>query len=187
MTVRGPSGDPPPAGVETTQPRHRKDLALSDPDIRDAATDTIQTLQARGQTVATAESCTGGLIAGALTAIPGSSAVVLGGIVAYANSVKTALLGVPAPVIAEHGAVSAQVAAAMADGARTALGADIAVAVTGVAGPGGGTADKPVGLVWFGLATASGTITRSERFDGDRDAVRRATVLVALGMIVCLS
>lgn len=106
---------------------------------------------------------------------------------AYANAVKTALLGVSAPVIAEHGAVSAQVAQAMAEGARTALGADVAVAVTGVAGPGGGTPEKPVGLVWFGLATEDGTITRSERFDGDRDAVRRATVLMALAMLAELS
>ena len=159
---------------------------MSDAETTDAATGALSALRERGWRAATAESCTGGLISGALTAIPGSSEVVLGGIVAYANSVKTALLGVPAPVIAEHGAVSAPVAAAMAEGARTALGADVAVAVTGVAGPGGGTADKPVGLVWFGLATAGTTITRSERFDGDRDAVRRATVLVALAMLAGL-
>jgi len=156
---------------------------VSDPQIREAAFATIQALGSRGETVATAESCTGGLICGALTAIPGSSEVVLGGIVAYANSVKTALLGVPAAIIVEHGAVSAPVAAAMAEGARIALGAGLAVSVTGVAGPGGGTREKPVGLVWFGLATADGTITRSKLFDGDRDAVRRATVLVALQML----
>ncbi len=168
---------------QTGVPAVRKNPALPDPDIHEAALTAIGAFRARGKTVATAESCTGGLICGALTAIPGSSDVVLGGIVAYANRIKTALLGVPAPVIAEHGAVSAPVAAAMAEGARAALAADIAVAVTGVAGPGGGTAEKPVGLVWFGLATAGGTVTRSERFDGDRDAVRRATVLVALAML----
>ena len=98
--------------------------------------------------LATAESCTGGMVAARLTAIPGASDVFVGSIVAYANEVKEASLGVPARVIEEHGAVSAEVAAAMARGLRERLGADVGVAVTGVAGPGGGTAEKPVGLVF---------------------------------------
>ena len=148
-----------------------------------AAEATLAALRARGWRVATAESCTGGLIAGALTALPGSSDVVLGGIVAYANPIKTQLLGVDAATIEAHGAVSWQVAAAMAEGARRALGADVAVAVTGIAGPGGGAAGKPVGLVWFGLATAAGAVTEHQIFAGDRANVRRATVLHALALL----
>ena len=103
----------------------------------------------RGLTLATAESCTGGLVAARLTSVPGSSDVFLGGVVSYANEVKARALGVPEEVLREHGAVSAETAAAMAAGARARLGADVAVAVTGIAGPGGGTAEKPVGLVYL--------------------------------------
>ena len=110
----------------------------------------------RGWTLATAESCTGGLVAAGLTAIPGSSDVVVGGIVSYANEVKIGELGVPAELIEEHGAVSAEVAEAMARGARERLGVDVAVSVTGVAGPGGGTEEKPVGLVYFHAETPDG-------------------------------
>src|SRR5215218_11371810 len=106
----------------------------------------------RGLTVATAESCTGGLLAGRLTAYPGSSGWVLGGVTAYANSAKEQLLGVPAEMLAQHGAVSPQVAAALADGARARFGADVGVGITGVAGPGGGTPDKPVGTVHLCVA-----------------------------------
>jgi PncC family amidohydrolase len=106
----------------------------------------------RGLTVATAESCTGGLVAHLLTEVPGSSAYVRGAIVAYADAVKRAELGVPEAVLAAHGAVSAQVAVAMAEGARSRLGSDLAVAVTGIAGPGGGTEAKPVGLVYVAVA-----------------------------------
>lgn len=154
-----------------------------DEEILTAAGAALTALRLRGWRVATAESCTGGLIAAALTALPGSSDVVLGGIVAYANGVKTALLCVDAAVIAAHGAVSAEVAGAMADGARRALGADVAVAVTGVAGPGGGSAEKPAGLVWFGLATPASTVTEHRVFTGDRAAIRRATVLRALSLL----
>jgi PncC family amidohydrolase len=117
----------------------------------------LQRLRERRQTLAVAESCTGGLLAKTLTDVAGSSDVVLGGAVAYSNASKTALLGVPAELVAAHGAVSEPVAAAMAQGARERLGADVAVATTGVAGPGGGTAQKPVGLVCFGIADAMGT------------------------------
>jgi nicotinamide-nucleotide amidase len=141
--------------------------------------------RAAGRRVATAESCTGGLIAGALTAIAGSSDVVDRGFVTYSNAAKTGMLGVPCDVIAEMGAVSEQVARLMADGALVRSLADLAVAVTGVAGPGGGSADKPVGLVWFGLARRGGTtVTLSEVFPGDRAAVRTATVRRALGLLL---
>ncbi len=113
-----------------------------------------------GSTLASAESCTGGLIAHLLTAIPGISASYLGGAVTYSNASKTELLGVPADLIAAHGAVSPEVAAAMAEGVRTRLGATIGISTTGVAGPGGGTPEKPVGLVYLGLSTAGGTQTR---------------------------
>ncbi|MFJ5370751.1 CinA family protein, partial [Bosea sp. CER48] len=117
-----------------------------------------------GRTVATVESCTGGLVAGALTAIPGSSDVVNGGLVTYSNAAKTALADVPPALIATHGAVSEPVARAMAAGGRARLSADLAVAITGVAGPGGGTAQKPVGLVHFACATPAGTEHREMRF-----------------------
>lgn len=144
-------------------------------------------LRASAWKIATAESCTGGLIAACLTAIAGSSDVVDRGFVTYSNAAKTAMLGVDAGLIVAVGAVSEQVARAMAQGALARSDADIAVSVTGVAGPGGGSADKPVGLVWFGLATNSGV--RSERmvFSGDRSAVRAATVVHALQMVAASS
>jgi nicotinamide-nucleotide amidase len=134
----------------------------------------------RGITLGLAESCTGGLVAARLTDVPGSSATFLGGVVAYSNGAKFALLGVSTETLARHGAVSAETAEEMAAGARTALGADIAVAVTGVAGPSGGSPDKPVGLVWFGLATASGTTSFSRGIPGDRAAVRIRAASTAL-------
>lgn len=138
----------------------------------------------RGVMLATAESCTGGLIAAALTAIAGSSDVVDRGFVTYSNAAKNALVGVPMNVIDANGAVSQPVAAAMAEGALARSDATIAVAVTGVAGPGGGTAAKPVGLVWFGLARKGApTVTDHRIFPGDRAAVRAATVAHAFRMI----
>ncbi len=137
-----------------------------------------------GRMVATAESCTGGLIAASLTAIAGSSDVVDRGFVTYSNEAKTEMLGVPAELIAEFGAVSEEVARAMAEGAIQRSRAHIAVAVTGIAGPGGATPGKPVGLVWFGLAMR-GVPTRAEQhvFSGDRAAVRYATVVRALELL----
>ena len=150
------------------------------------AKDIVDTATARGLHIATAESCTAGLIAACLTDIPGSSNVVEGGFVTYSNEAKTQLLGVPAAVIAAHGAVSHQVAGAMARGAMKAMAgrADIAVSVTGIAGPGGGTEDKPVGLVWFGLATSTGVRTEKRLFPkGSRDFIRQRSVETALTLI----
>jgi nicotinamide-nucleotide amidase len=140
--------------------------------------------RAKGIMLATAESCTGGLIAAALTAIAGSSDVVDRGFVTYSNEAKNQMIGVPMPLIETHGAVSEQVAAAMATGALARSRAAIAVSVTGVAGPGGGSADKPVGLVCFGLArTGAPAITERQVFPGDRTAIRAATVVHAFKMI----
>ena len=149
-----------------------------------AAEAALHVLRARGMMVATAESCTGGLIAAALTAIAGSSDVVDRGFVTYSNGAKAGMLGVDPALIAGYGAVSAPVAAAMAAGALERSDAGVAVSVTGVAGPGGGTPDKPVGTVWFGLAMRSGPV-QTERvvFPGDRAAVREATVLHALSLL----
>jgi nicotinamide-nucleotide amidase len=140
--------------------------------------------RSRGWRLATAESCTGGLVAAALTAIGGSSNVVERGFVTYSNEAKTELLGVPPETIAAHGAVSAETAAAMAEGAVARAPADLAVSVTGVAGPGGGSAEKPVGLVVLGLARR-GQATRTERhlFSGDRAAVRGAALRAALALL----
>lgn len=144
----------------------------------------LHALRARGLRVATAESCTGGLIAAALTAVPGASDVVHGGFVTYANEAKSRMLGVDPALIARIGAVSSEVAAAMAEGARAATGVEVAVAVTGIAGPGGGSAAKPVGTVWFGFA-GPGEAAATERvvFPGDRDAVRAGTVRHALARL----
>lgn len=147
----------------------------------DAAT-LLARLGARGLTIATAESCTGGLVAAALTAVPGSSAVVLGGFVTYSNGLKAALLGVPEALLAAEGAVSEACARAMAEGARARTGAGVAVSCTGIAGPGGGSAAKPVGLVHLAAAGPGGTRAVRRVFPGDRDAVRAATVAAALAL-----
>jgi len=158
---------------------------MKDGEIRELARAVIDRCHALGRMVATVESCTGGLIAGALTAVAGSSAVLERGFVTYSNEAKTELVGVPAALIAAHGAVSAEVARAMAEGGIARSRADIAVAVTGIAGPGGGTDTKPVGLVHFACATRAGPVAlHHEVFPGDRDAVRGATVQKALAMIL---
>jgi competence/damage-inducible protein CinA-like protein len=137
----------------------------------------------RGLTVATAESCTGGLLAARLTERPGSSAWVLGGVVAYANSAKEQLLDVPSAVLAEQGAVSPEVAVALADGARARFGADIGVGITGVAGPGGGTPDKPVGTVHVCVAGPDGRQLRALRLPGSRTAIRERSVTMAMHLL----
>ena len=143
----------------------------------------VALMKANGKMCATAESCTGGGIAAAITDVPGSSEVFVGGVVSYANSAKEGVLGVSPDTLARFGAVSAECASEMASGARRLLKADVAVSVTGIAGPGGGSDDKPVGLVWFGLSTPSGTRTEKAIFPGDRAAVRSAAVTHALGML----
>ena len=143
----------------------------------------VALLDAYGMTCATAESCTGGGVGAAITAIPGSSAVYLGGVVSYANEVKSGVLGVKEETLSAFGAVSSETAAEMAAGARRLMGADIAVSVTGIAGPGGGTPEKPVGLVWFGIASVGGVRTEKAIFSGDRASVREQAAVHALGML----
>jgi nicotinamide-nucleotide amidase len=143
----------------------------------------LELCRERGYQLATAESCTGGLVAARLTSVPGSSAVVLGGVVAYADGVKRAELGVPAALLAEYGAVSPEVAAAMAQGARARLGADVAVAVTGIAGPDGGTPEKPVGLVYLHAEGPEGGLGREFSFPGDRASIRARSVVGALHLV----
>jgi nicotinamide-nucleotide amidase len=140
-------------------------------------------LQAQGQTLAVAESCTGGRIAAALTSVPGASKSFAGGVVAYDNAVKVAQLGVDAGTIERFGAVSSEVAEAMARGARERLGAGVALSTTGVAGPSGGSVEKPVGLVWFGLADGEGVRTSQFQFRGDRDAVVSRATTMALNIL----
>jgi nicotinamide-nucleotide amidase len=152
-------------------------------DERSTAELVLDLLRERGLTLGTAESCTGGLVAARLTDVPGSSDVFHGSVVAYANEVKEAQLGVPEAVIAGHGAVSAEAAAAMAAGAREALGVDVAVAVTGVAGPGGGTPEKPVGLVFLHAAGPDGELARRRDFPGDRETIRRRATVAALHLV----
>jgi len=156
-------------------------LAHDDAAILEGARALVDALRSRGWMLATAESCTGGGIAHAITAIPGSSDVLDRGFVTYSNDAKIEMLGVDAATIGRHGAVSEAVALAMADGALRASRADVAVAVTGIAGPGGGTPQKPVGTVCFAWATLDGAReARTLHLDGDRAAVRAASVGVAL-------
>lgn len=149
----------------------------------DQARGLLALMDAKGMTLATAESCTGGLIAAALTAIAGSSSVVMAGFVTYANDAKQKMVGVQPETLAAHGAVSAEVAREMAEGARARAGVSLALSCTGIAGPGGATPDKPVGLVFIGCAR-EGAAMMVERhvFPGDRAAVRAATVAAALDL-----
>jgi nicotinamide-nucleotide amidase len=143
----------------------------------------VDLLRDRGLTLGTAESCTGGLLAARITDVPGSSDVFLGSIVSYSDSVKRERLGVPAEVLAAHGAVSAETAAAMANGAREALGVDVAVSITGVAGPGGGTEEKPVGLVYLHAVGPGGALARKLDFPGDRETIRLRSSVAALHLV----
>ena len=154
-------------------------------DIDSLARSVIEAAAARGLMVAAAESCTGGLVAAALTSVAGSSAVVDRGFVTYSNAAKSELLDVPADLIERHGAVSEPVARAMAEGVLARSAARLSVAVTGVAGPGGGSPDKPVGLVHFAAAGPAGLIHVERRFgDIGREAVRLASVRVALALLL---
>jgi nicotinamide-nucleotide amidase len=143
----------------------------------------LDTLAKAGLRLAVAESCTGGQLSAALTAVAGSSRSFVGGVVAYENKMKIEQLGVPAEVLERSGAVSEEAARAMAEGARMKLGAEIAVATTGIAGPQGGSSEKPVGLVWFAVAGAEGTIVRRIDFPGDRAAIQGRATTAALGML----
>lgn len=143
----------------------------------------VALLKAQGLTCATAESCTGGGVGSAITAVPGSSAVFAGGVISYANDVKREVLGVSADILQNVGAVSPETAAQMADGVRKLLKTDLAVSLTGIAGPDGGSDEKPVGLVWFGLATKDGVRTEKAIFRGDRAQVRAQAITHALGML----
>jgi nicotinamide-nucleotide amidase len=149
----------------------------------DLAAVVIDACRNRRLTLGVAESCTGGLLGSRLTAVPGASDVFRGGLIAYDNAVKIESLGVPGSLIEEHGAVSEQVVVAMAAGVRSGTGADLAVAITGVAGPGGGTADKPVGTVWLALADRVAAHARHARFFGDREEIRRRASQAALDLI----
>ncbi len=149
-----------------------------------AAERLVSLLTARQMTCATAESCTGGGIGAAITSVSGASAVYKGGIISYANEAKENLLGVKSVTLAQHGAVSPETAAQMAQGARQKLKVDLAVSVTGVAGPTGGTPEKPVGLVWFGVASARGTFTEKHIFAGDRAEIRAATAEQAIELLL---
>ncbi|CAN7304508.1 CinA family protein [Neorhizobium sp. LjRoot104] len=161
-------------------------MSLFPADVEDLARKIVADFTARGLMVATAESCTGGLIAGALTEISGSSAVVDRGFVTYTNQAKVDMLGVTAATLATHGAVSRETALQMVHGALYRSQAAVAVAVTGIAGPGGGSAEKPVGLVHLAAKSRSGKILRREMRYGDigRTEVRLATVRTALEMLV---
>jgi nicotinamide-nucleotide amidase len=158
---------------------------MAEPALDSLAEAVLAACRAKRLTLATAESCTGGMLAAALTDIAGSSDVLERGLVSYSNQAKSDLLAVPPGLIAQHGAVSAEVAEAMALGALRLAPVDLAVAVTGIAGPGGGTAAKPVGLVWFGSGRRGGPIaTEHQVFAGDRAAVRLAATRRALELLL---
>jgi nicotinamide-nucleotide amidase len=159
-------------------------FAVFDRETLSLAETVLALCRARGWHVATAESCTGGLVVSALTAIAGSSDVVDRGFVTYSNAAKMELLGVPAATLEAHGAVSAETAAAMALGAVSRAGVDLALSVTGVAGPGGGSTQKPVGLIYFGVARRDGVCKTEHRiFAGDRTQVRDAALKLALQLL----
>ena len=164
---------------ETDEP----DVGALEESVAALAGQAVAALSAAGMTAATAESLTGGLVAGALTAVPGSSAAVRGGVVSYAAEAKQAVLGVDERAIERDGVVSEPVARQMAEGARERLVADVAVAVTGIAGPGGAEPGKPVGTVWMAVADADGTVAREFRFEGGRAEVRLRTVAEALAAL----
>jgi nicotinamide-nucleotide amidase len=167
--------------VEEIATRHAQQLFSRDGSTLDAQVAAL--LRDRGLAIGTAESCTGGLLAGRLTDLPGSSAYVAGGVVAYSNAAKTALLGVPAALIERHGAVSPQVALAMAEGALQRFGANVGCGITGVAGPGGGTEAKPVGYVCVCVSAPSGVRARDVVLPGDRTEVRERSVALAMHLI----
>lgn len=154
--------------------------------LPDLAQQVHEVLKKSGKTLSLAESCTGGLVAGALTDLPGISSVFWGGAVVYSNQAKQILLGVSAGLLDRDGAVSPACAAAMAEGLLHRSQTSLALSITGIAGPGGGSEEKPVGLVWFGLSTKEGTWTYKEIFPGSRSAVRHEAARKALGLALAL-
>lgn len=165
---------------------------MSDPDAASAlespsgalAARLLSALERRGETLAVAESCTGGGLGRTLTAVPGASRAFWGGVISYADEAKRRLLDVPADMLDRHGAVSPEVAAAMATGIRARAGTSWGLAITGIAGPEGGSAEKPVGTVWIALDGTTGTEVRDARFGGDREMVRTASVRAALELLL---
>ena len=178
LLARGDGGEQ--AGRVAAVLRERFASELFAEDERTVGELVLERCRALGLRLVTAESCTGGLVGARLTDVAGASDVYAGGVVAYSDAIKTGLLGVPVQTLARHGAVSAETARAMADGARAALAADVAVAVTGVAGPGGGTPEKPVGLVYVHAAAPEGEEARELRIPGDREAVRARATAISL-------
>ena len=173
------------ARLEQAAARLRSALgdAIYGEDDTDLAAAVLDLCRVRGCTIGVAESCTGGMLGERLTAIPGSSDVVLGGVIAYANDVKRSLLGVSDELLAEHGAVSEPVVRAMASGLRTRLGVDAALAITGIAGPGGGSAEKPVGTVWLALDLRGDVQAVLLRLWGDRTEVRQRSAQGAINLL----
>jgi nicotinamide-nucleotide amidase len=185
ITVRGKSASDADAALAAASGRLRECLGV---DIYgegtiDLASIVLEQSRGRGETIAVAESCTGGLLGARLTAIPGSSDVVLGGVIAYRNDVKRAQLGVPDDMLAAHGAVSEPVVRQMATGVRTLTGGTIGLAITGVAGPAGGTPEKPVGTVWIAADIAGDTATRHLRLWGDREEIRYRAAQATLDLV----
>ena len=158
--------------------------APTDDALRELASRVQKRLLERKLSVATAESCTGGLVGHVLTEVAGSSEYFLGGVISYGDAVKQSLLAVPEATLTKHGAVSAQTAVAMAEGARKALSADVAVAVTGIAGPSGGTAAKPVGLTYVAVADSAGHDVRRFVWEGDRSSNKRESAAAALELLL---
>jgi nicotinamide-nucleotide amidase len=185
LTVRGaaPSDADARLALAAERVRNVMGTAVYGEDEADLAAVVLELCRKSALTVGVAESCTGGLLGARLTAVPGSSSVVLGGVIAYHDDVKRALLGVPEPLVHEHGAVSEPVARAMASGARAALGADAALAITGIAGPDGGSDAKPVGTVWIALDLGGRVEARLLRLWGDRAEIRARSAQAALELL----
>ena len=185
VTVRGARPDDAARRLAAAAERLRTVVgdAVYGEDGADLAAVVLDLCREKGLTVGVAESCTGGLLGARLTAIPGSSDVVVGGVIAYSNALKTSMLGVPSTALAEQGAVSEPVVRAMASGARSATGSSIGVAITGIAGPGGGTEEKPVGTVWIASDLGGDVESRRLRLIGDRTEVRQRAAQAALEMV----
>lgn len=185
VALRHDGGDEGRRAAEQAGAALAAELPVYSRDDRDIDAMLADALRARGETVAVAESCTGGLLGARFTARPGSSDYFVGGVISYADEVKAKLLGVPAQLLAQHGAVSEPVAAAMAAGVITATGATWGIGITGIAGPDGGSAEKPVGLVYIGCAGPVGPRVERHDFSGDRDGVRNQAVTAALHALRC--